>query len=113
MSITELAPAKLNLTLDVGARRPDGYHEITSVMQSAALYDVVTLETVETDDIAVECPGTDLPTGRTTWPGKRRTSFSRRQISPIQGFSSDWRRKSPPRPVLEAAAVTPPPYCGA
>ena len=26
MSITELAPAKLNLTLDVGARRPDGYH---------------------------------------------------------------------------------------
>ena len=57
MSITELAPAKLNLTLDVGARRPDGYHEITSVMQSAALYDVVTLETVETDDIAVECPG--------------------------------------------------------
>ena len=37
MSITELAPAKLNLTLDVGARRPDGYHEITSVMQSAAV----------------------------------------------------------------------------
>lgn len=60
MSITELAPAKLNLTLDVGARRPDGYHEITSVMQSAALYDVVTLETVETDGIVVECPGTDL-----------------------------------------------------
>ena len=63
MTITELAPAKLNLTLDVGARRPDGYHEITSVMQSTALYDVVTLETVETDDIVVECPGTDLPTG--------------------------------------------------
>ena len=63
MTITELAPAKLNLTLDVGTRRPDGYHEITSVMQSAALYDVVTLETVETDDIVVECPGADLPTG--------------------------------------------------
>ena len=71
MSITELAPAKLNLTLDVGARRPDGYHEITSVMQSG------------------------------------------RQISPVQGLSSDWRRKFPLRPVLEAAAVTPPPYCGA
>ena len=60
MSITELAPAKLNLTLDVGARRPDGYHEITSVMQSAALYDVVTLKAVETDDVVVECPGTNL-----------------------------------------------------
>ena len=103
MSITELAPAKLNLTLDVGARRPDGYHEITSVMQSAALYDVVTLETVETDGIVVECPGTDLPTGpdNLAWKALAR------------GYSSDWRRKSPPRPVLEAAAVTPPPYCGA
>ena len=29
MSITELAPAKLNLTLDVGARRPDGYHAVS------------------------------------------------------------------------------------
>ena len=44
MGITELAPAKLNLTLDVGARRPDGYHDITSIMQSAALYDVVALD---------------------------------------------------------------------
>ena len=29
MGITELAPAKLNLTLDVGARRPDGYHDLS------------------------------------------------------------------------------------
>ena len=113
MSITELTPAKLNLTLDVGARRPDGYHEITSVMQSAALYDVVTLETVETDGIVVECPGTDLPTGPDNLAWKAADVFSGRQISPVQGLSSDWRRKSPPRPVLEAAAVTPPPYCGA
>ena len=63
MSITELAPAKLNLTLDVGARRPDGYHEITSVMQSAALYDVVTIEVSKNNGIVVESPGTDLPTG--------------------------------------------------
>lgn len=113
MTITELAPAKLNLTLDVGGRRPDGYHEITSVMQSAALYDVVTLETVETDDIVVECPGTDLPTGPDNLAWKAADVFFRRQISSVQGFLSDWRRKSPPRPVLEAAAVTPPPYCEA
>lgn len=44
MKRQELAPAKVNLTLDVGARRPDGYHEVVSVMQSVALYDTVTLE---------------------------------------------------------------------
>ena len=44
MKRQELAPAKVNLTLDVGARRPDGYHEVVSVMQSVALYDTVTME---------------------------------------------------------------------
>ena len=46
MSITELAPAKLNLTLDVGARRPDGYHEITSVMQSAQQMFNISIRTI-------------------------------------------------------------------
>ena len=34
-----LAPAKINLYLNVGARRPDGYHEIESVMQTVSLFD--------------------------------------------------------------------------
>jgi 4-diphosphocytidyl-2-C-methyl-D-erythritol kinase len=34
-----VAPAKLNLYLSVGARRPDGMHEIESVMQAVSLYD--------------------------------------------------------------------------
>lgn len=36
-----LAPAKINLFLDVGARRPDGYHEIRTVFQTVALYDEI------------------------------------------------------------------------
>lgn len=39
-----LAHAKLNLTLDVLGRRPDGYHDLRMVMQSVALADVLTLE---------------------------------------------------------------------
>ena len=38
------AHAKLNLTLDVRGRRPDGYHDLRMVMQSVALADVLTLE---------------------------------------------------------------------
>jgi 4-diphosphocytidyl-2-C-methyl-D-erythritol kinase len=42
-TITLRARAKINLTLDVGARRPDGYHDIRSVMQTVALHDILTL----------------------------------------------------------------------
>ena len=37
--LTILAPAKLNLTLEVLAKRPDGYHEIRSVIQTISLCD--------------------------------------------------------------------------
>ena len=42
-SQTVIARAKINLTLDVGARRPDGYHDIRSLMQTIALHDTLTL----------------------------------------------------------------------
>lgn len=37
------APAKVNLTLSVGPRRPDGYHDVSTVMQTVGLYDTLTL----------------------------------------------------------------------
>ena len=37
--LTLQAPAKLNLTLEVLAKRPDGFHEIRSVLQTIALCD--------------------------------------------------------------------------
>ena len=37
--LTILAPAKINLTLEVLAERPDGYHEIRSVIQTVNLCD--------------------------------------------------------------------------
>lgn len=42
--VTEIAPAKVNLTLHVGVRRSDGYHEVRSVMQTVSLCDTVTVE---------------------------------------------------------------------
>lgn len=40
---TELAPGKLNLTLDVVGTRADGYHEVCMLMQTVSLYDRVTV----------------------------------------------------------------------
>lgn len=39
-----LARAKINLVLEVGDKSPDGFHSISTVMQSIDLADVVTLE---------------------------------------------------------------------
>ena len=50
-----LAPAKINLTLEVIGRRADGYHEIATVMQTLDLCDAVTVE--EADAISVEVSG--------------------------------------------------------
>ncbi|MFN3739962.1 MAG: 4-(cytidine 5'-diphospho)-2-C-methyl-D-erythritol kinase [Thermodesulfovibrionales bacterium] len=55
-----LAPAKINWFLHVGKKRPDGYHEILSLMQFIDLFDEIELEPheeiiIETDlDISVK-----------------------------------------------------------
>lgn len=43
MSVTLCAYGKINLTLDVGKLRPDGYHEIRSIMQTIELHDTLTV----------------------------------------------------------------------
>ena len=49
------APAKINLFLRVLDKRPDGYHNIESLMQTISLYDELTLE--KSDDIELACAG--------------------------------------------------------
>ena len=43
MNLRILAPAKINLGLEIGNKNPDGYHEVTMVMQSISLYDEIEL----------------------------------------------------------------------
>ena len=58
-NITICAPAKINLWLDIAAKRPDGYHDIESVMQTVTLFDELTFERFEpingTRRISVSC----------------------------------------------------------
>ena len=49
------APAKINLFLRALRKRPDGYHDIDSLMQAVSLYDEITLE--KSADIELECEG--------------------------------------------------------
>ena len=66
-TITAEARAKINLWLAVGEKRPDGYHDIESVMQSVSLCDLVSV-TRNPDrgekKIAVHMSDPSLPTDR-------------------------------------------------
>ena len=57
--MTELAYAKLNLTLEVGEKRADGYHDLRSVMTSATLCDTLTVD--KAAEITMTCDRADLP----------------------------------------------------
>jgi 4-diphosphocytidyl-2-C-methyl-D-erythritol kinase len=59
-AVTVSSPAKVNLYLEVLARRPDGYHEIESVMQLVDLCDLVHLERAPAG-IRLSVAGGDVP----------------------------------------------------
>jgi 4-diphosphocytidyl-2-C-methyl-D-erythritol kinase len=55
------APAKLNLCLYLGERRPDGLHELCSLFEPLALADRITVAEAEDGADEVICPGVDGP----------------------------------------------------
>jgi 4-diphosphocytidyl-2-C-methyl-D-erythritol kinase len=51
------APAKINLSLLIAGKRPDGYHEIETVMAKVDLYDQLLFEPGQTPRIELLCRG--------------------------------------------------------
>lgn len=47
------AYAKINVTLDVVGKRPDGYHNLKSIMQTVSLYDEINLKTDDSGEITI------------------------------------------------------------
>jgi len=74
-SITLLSPAKVNLTLEVLGVRPDGYHEIRSLIQPVDLFDEVRIETLEGGGIDVSSSGIDIPAGNENLAWKAADMF--------------------------------------
>ncbi len=57
------APAKLNIMLKVLGKRPDGYHELVSVMVPVSLYDNIGFSTTDKPGIELTCSGRPMPCG--------------------------------------------------
>ena len=61
-TLYEGAFAKLNLTLDVLGKRPDGYHDIKSVMQAISLRDDIEIDIGTGKPWKLLCDKEDIPT---------------------------------------------------
>lgn len=53
MVVKETAYAKINLYLDVVAKRPDGFHDVETVMHAISLADTLTVEALPSQETAV------------------------------------------------------------
>jgi 4-diphosphocytidyl-2-C-methyl-D-erythritol kinase len=58
--ISRLSPAKVNLILKVLRKRPDGYHDLATLMQRISLYDEMSFARRE-EGISLHCDNDALP----------------------------------------------------
>ena len=62
-ALTVLAPAKINLHLEVLGLRPDGFHELAMVMQSLDLADLLRIRPRSDQAVRLSCDAADLSVG--------------------------------------------------
>lgn len=70
--ITVEGNAKINLTLDILGKRPDGYHEVAMVMQSIGLHDTLTLSKISSGiELTLDVPGLEADERNLAWRAAR------------------------------------------
>ncbi|MFP4475232.1 MAG: 4-(cytidine 5'-diphospho)-2-C-methyl-D-erythritol kinase [Desulfatibacillaceae bacterium] len=67
-------PAKVNLYLRVAGRRPDGYHDLETLMCPVGIHDRIVIRKAESG-IRVECGHPDVPGGRDNIAHRAAESF--------------------------------------
>ena len=60
-----LSPAKINFTLEIVGRRPDGFHDLRMLMQTIALSDTLTLSIAPGHGVSLRTSSASLPTDQT------------------------------------------------
>ena len=60
--VTVKAYGKINLILNVGGKRPDGRHDVLTVMQKVDVFDTVTVLKTDKNGITIDCDDKALAT---------------------------------------------------
>jgi len=55
--------AKINWSLEILGKRPDGYHEVRTLLQTISLHDELHFELSEDRAVSLTCDNPDIPTG--------------------------------------------------
>lgn len=74
--LTVLAPAKLNLSLDIVGIRADGYHLLRSIMKTITLYDTIQLE--KADTISLLCNQQEILNGPENLAYRAAVAFAKK-----------------------------------
>lgn len=107
--LTLYAPAKVNLTLTVGDRRPDGYHDVSTVMQAVSLYDTLIL-THGGAGLTLTCTDPAVPSDATNLVLRAAGRFFKETKLPVPDLHLHLRKRIPSQAGLgggssDAAAV--------
>ncbi|MBX7103770.1 MAG: 4-(cytidine 5'-diphospho)-2-C-methyl-D-erythritol kinase [Gemmataceae bacterium] len=74
-AIVAIAPAKVNLFLELLARRPDGFHTLETLMVAVSLADRITA--MPADELMLTCDDPTLPTGADNLVVRAATALAR------------------------------------
>lgn len=77
------APGKVNLTLDILGRRPDGYHEMEMLMHAVSLENTVRLIKRQEPGIRLSCSNPAVPTGEKNLAYQAAQAF-------FKAFGREW-----------------------
>ncbi len=109
-TLYEGAYAKVNLTLDVLGKRPDGYHDLKSVMQTISLRDDITLEVNTGKPWELTCDKEDIPCDHRNLAWKAAEIYLKATNQNVDGLSIHITKRIPSQAGLgggsaDAAAV--------
>lgn len=93
--VEEKAYAKINLVLNIGDLRPDGYHDIQTIMQSLELHDDVTVEQTGGTGITVTASVDTIPTDESNLTVKAVKAFAAKTGVPADGLSIHIEKRIP------------------
>lgn len=93
--VEEKAYAKINLVLNIGDLRPDGYHDIQTIMQSLELHDDVTVEQTGGTGITVTASVDTIPTDESNLAVKAVKAFAAKTGVPADGLSIRIEKRIP------------------
>lgn len=85
--------AKINLTLDILGKRPDGYHDLASIMQTIDLYDTICLTALPQDEVQLVCSRPELNTSDNL--AVRAAQLVRQRFSLTQGVRIELQKRIP------------------